>query len=120
MYIFIHPIDNKDSCIFDKTLVRAIDLRLSAVEQGVLLGMPFNLCCFHIWGKFFPLNESLNISVSGTANTYANSFKIFKTGSFGHGALLTLFFISSFRTSSTLTLGRLSGHSNSIHSSFMR
>jgi hypothetical protein len=56
----------KDSCIFDKTLVRAIGLRLSTVEQGVLLGMPFNLYCFHILGKYFPLNESLSISVSGT------------------------------------------------------
>ena len=48
----------KDSCIFDKTLVRAIGLRLSTVEQGKLFGMPFNLYCFHILGKYFPLNES--------------------------------------------------------------
>jgi hypothetical protein len=33
---------------------------LSTVEQGELLGMPFNLYCFHIFGKYFPLNKSLN------------------------------------------------------------
>jgi hypothetical protein len=81
MYIFIHPIDNKG---FDKTLVRAIGLRLSTVVQGQLLGMFFNLYCFHIFGKYFSLNELLKICVR-TANISANSFKIFKTGSFSPG-----------------------------------
>ena len=110
----------KDSCTFDKTQVRAISLRLSAVEQGILLGILFILYCLHILGKYISLNESLNISVNGTANTQANSFRIFNTGSLGPGALLILILIRWFWTSSTLTFGRLSKHSTPNDSFLIR